>query len=116
MRFAGVHHIHGVLPYETPNRSCSIQASPSTVDFVGGHACLVGALGKQGIAHGDELGSVATREQAPHEQQRLILPSTKIAAEVDNERLQAQASPGLGQERRVNFSPARRRPSLRNFV
>jgi len=59
---------------------------------------------------------VASRDEASQEQKRLVLTAAKIAAEVDNERAHVQASPGFGQDRRVNFSPARKRPSLRYLM
>jgi hypothetical protein len=59
---------------------------------------------------------VAAFAQALQKEQSLMLPSAIFAAEVDNERAHVQASPGFGQDRRVNFSPARKRPSLRYLM
>jgi hypothetical protein len=42
-----------------------------------------------------------------------MLPAAIVTAEVDDERPHPQASPGLGQDRWMSFSPARSRPSLR---
>ena len=50
------------------------------------------------------------------EQQRLVLSSTVVLAEVHNQRAHAQALPGFGHERRVSFSPASSRPSLRYLM
>ena len=81
-----------------------------------GHACMLRAAGQQRVAKRDQYGSVAARKQAPQQQQHLMLASAVIAAEIDNERTHAQASPGFGHERCVSFSPASSRPSFRYLI
>ena len=101
------------MPIRPPDREGGVQTAPPVVYAVRGYACIVRAPRQQGIANRDEFGSMAARQQPLQKQERLLLPSAKVRAEVDDERAHAQASPGLGQERRVSVSPARRRPSLR---
>src|SRR5258708_133860 len=81
-----------------------------------GDARIPGAASQQRIAKRDQFGSMAAREQTSQKQKGLVLSATIIPAEVDNQRAHAQASPGFGHERCVNFSPARSRPSLRYLM
>ena len=81
-----------------------------------GDARLLRPASQQRIAKRDQFGSVAAREQTLQEQKCLVLSTTVVPAEVDNQRVHAQASLGFGQGRRVSFSPARSRPSFRNFM
>jgi len=71
---------------------------------------------EQRISDRDQFGSVATLEQTPQEQKCLVLSTAEVPAEVDNQRAQAQASPGFGHDRCVSFSPVRNRPSFRYLV
>ena len=81
-----------------------------------GDARILRAASQQRIAQSDQFGSVAPRAQTAQQQQCLVLSSTVVTAEVDNQRAHAQASPGFGHERCVNVSPARSRPSLRYLM
>ena len=81
-----------------------------------GDACILRPASQKRIPKRSQLGSVAAGEQSLQEQERLILSSTVISAEVDNQRAHAQASPGFGHERCVSFSPERSRPSLRYLM
>lgn len=60
-----------------------------------------------------EVRHFGSRDQ---EQESLVLLCVIIPVEVDDERAHAQASPTKGYERRVSFSPASSRPSLRYFT
>jgi len=71
---------------------------------------------QQRIPKCDQLRSVAAFKQAPQEQECLVLSTPEVSAEVDNQRAQAQASPGFGHDRCVSFSPVRSRPSFRYLV
>ncbi len=81
-----------------------------------GDSCVRGAARQKGIPDCDQLGSMTACAQALQEKQRLVLSSTIVAAEVDDERAHAQASPGFGHGRCVSFSPASTRPSLRYLM
>ena len=108
--------VHSTPSQQTTDHQSGGKASASRGNAMHGDACIFRAASQQGIAEGDQFGGVAAREQAPHEQQRLMLSSTIIPTEVDNQRVHAQASPGFGHERCVSFSPARSRPSLRYLM
>ena len=113
VRFVGMHHIDLARAHQAADGSRGIEAPPTGRDAMRGDSCFLCALGQQGITYGDELGSVAAGLQAAQEKKALVLATTEVAAQIDDERAHRQASPGLGQERRVSFSPAHSRPSLR---
>jgi hypothetical protein len=71
---------------------------------------------QQSIPKRDQFRCVAPMEQATQEQEGLVLSTTEVPAEVDNQRAQAQASPGFGHDRCVSFSPVRSRPSFLYLV
>ena len=106
------------LPFsdKAPDGERGGKLSPPAADAVSGDACILRATSQQGIAKSDQSGSVPARERALQEQQCLMLSSTIVPPEVDNQRAHAQASPGFGHERCVSFSPARSRPSLRYLM
>ena len=116
MRFVGMEDIRSTPSDQLPDRESGIQPAPPTVDAVCGDACILRAASQQRITKCDQFGSVATREQSSQEQKCLVLSTTEVPAEVDNQRAHAQASPGFGHERCVSFSPARSRPSLRYLM
>ncbi len=108
--------IRSTSSQQTPDRQSGGKASASVGDTMDGDAGMLCPASQQGIAQRDQFGSVAAREQSPQEQKRLVLSTTEVPAEVDNQRAHAQASPGFGHEQCVSFSPASSRPSLRYLM
>ena len=111
--FVGMNHIHLAAAHQSPDIPRRGKPPEARSNFVHRYAGTFCAARQLGIAERDQRGSMPAPGEALQQQQRLVLPAAKIPAEVDDERAHAQASPGLGQERRVSVSPARRRPSLR---
>ena len=92
---------------------CSRKAPPPRFGNMHSRPGILGARFERRIADRYQFRSVAAFAQALQKQQSLMLPSAIVAAQVNNERAHAQASPGLGQDLWASFSPARSRPSLR---
>ena len=116
VRFIGVNEVHLSISDKAPDRKRGGTPSPPPADAVSGNACILRAASQQGAAQCDQFRSMAARKQTLQEQQRLVLSSTVVLAEVHNQRAHAQALPGFGHERRVSFSPASSRPSLRYLM
>ena len=97
--------IHSTPSHQPPDRQSGGKAPARLGDLMDDDARILRAARQQRISNRDQFGSVAAFEQAPQEQERLILSTTKVPAEVDNQRAHAQASPGFGHDRCVSFSP-----------
>lgn len=111
-----MHDIHPSPSHQPPDRQNGGKAPALLGDLMDDDAGVLRAARQQGISKGDQFRSVAAFKRAPQEQERLVLSTTEVPAEVDNQRAQAQASPGFGHDRCVSFSPVRSRPSFRYLV
>ena len=121
VRFIRVNNVHaasgarpGVLFAQQPaNVERGGNAPASRRNAVNRNSRIVRAIRQLAIAHRNQFRGMSARVQALQQQQRLVLSPAVILSEIDNQRAHSYTLPGLGQERRVSFSPASRRPSLR---
>ena len=93
VRFVGVDHIHSTTSHQPPDRACGGYAPEFLGDFMDDDARFSCPACEQRILERDQFGCVAALQQTTQEQKRLILPATKVPAEVHNQRAHPQASP-----------------------
>ena len=113
--FIRVEHVNSALAQQLADLQSGGDAAPSCVHDMHRRANFHDTRSQLRIAERNQFRSVATFAEALYKQKSLVLSAAVFAAEVDDQRAHAQASPGLGQERRASFSPASNRPNLRYF-
>jgi hypothetical protein len=91
--------IHSTTSQQPPDRQNGGKAPASLGDIMDDDSRFLCPAREQRISNRDQFGSVAALEQTPQEQKCLVLSTTEVPAEVDNQRAQAQASPGFGHDR-----------------